>query len=44
MRHLKSTVVAILRLLAAAAVLALIILLVELVAGVLLVEAEALFG
>ena len=44
MRRLKSTAVAILRLLAAAAVLALIVLLVELIAGVLLVEAEALFG
>ena len=44
MRHLKSTVVAILRLLSAAAVLALIILLVELIAGVLLVGAGALFG
>lgn len=44
MGRLKSMTVAILRLLAAAVVLALIVLLVEVVAGVLLVGAEALFG
>ncbi len=43
MRRLKSTAGAILRLLGASVVLALTILLVEVVAGVLLVEAGALF-
>ncbi len=43
MRYLKSTAVAILRLLGAAVVLALIILLVEVLAGVFLVEMDALF-
>ena len=42
-RYLKSTTVAILRLLGAAVVLALIILLAEVLAGVFLVEMDALF-
>ena len=43
MRRLKNTAVAILRLLGAAVVLALIILLAEVLAGVFLVEMDALF-